>query len=280
MRFNMYTKMYVTDCKYEMRIAFCAGKRKVRTVKDKTIDDDGVIESNDKSIADSVRRARRMIVDYAMCNDFDIFGTITLSDEKVDILDVVGIKDRLLKLLDNYRQTVAPDFEYILVPEYGELNGRLHFHFVARNFAKGDIIRNEHHYLDIPFISERFGFVSIKRITGKRLDRVRIAKYCSKYISKDCIQICKQRYYVSKTLAKPEKFECSCSDCMTVNEWLCFNDMEPYYNDKFGKAFALPVQIYEKMMDFCKVSPVIKPFLTLLPDDFPCPFDVGVQLCV
>ena len=77
-------------------------------------------------------RARRKIFDYCICNEFDIFITLTLDRDKIDRGDYSAVIKKLNTFLSN--RVARRGLKYIGVPEYHK-NGGLHFHFAATSNA-------------------------------------------------------------------------------------------------------------------------------------------------
>lgn len=80
----------------------------------------------------SRRRARRKIFDYCICNDFDLFVTLTLDKNLIDRNDYGAVIKKLTTFLDN--RVRRKGLKYIGVPEYHK-NGGLHFHFAMTSQA-------------------------------------------------------------------------------------------------------------------------------------------------
>ena len=80
----------------------------------------------------SRRRARRKIFDYCICNDFDLFVTLTLDKSLIDRNDYSAVIKKLNTFLDN--RVRRKGLRYIGVPEYHK-NGGLHFHFAMTSNA-------------------------------------------------------------------------------------------------------------------------------------------------
>lgn len=80
----------------------------------------------------SRRRARRKIFDYCICNDFDLFVTLTLDKSLIDRNDYGSVIKKLNTFLDN--RVRRKGLKYIGVPEYHR-NGGLHFHFAMTSNA-------------------------------------------------------------------------------------------------------------------------------------------------
>lgn len=85
----------------------------------------------------SRRRARRKIFDYIICNDFDMFVTLTLDAKLIDRNDYGAIIKRLNTWLGN--RVKRKGIRYIGVPEYHK-NGGLHFHFAVNGADKFKLV--------------------------------------------------------------------------------------------------------------------------------------------
>lgn len=80
----------------------------------------------------SRRRARRKIFDLCICNDFDLFITLTLDKQLIDRSDYSSVIKKLDSFLGN--RVKRKGLCYVGVPEYHK-NGGLHFHFAATSAA-------------------------------------------------------------------------------------------------------------------------------------------------
>lgn len=85
----------------------------------------------------SRRRARRKIFDYIICNDFDMFVTLTLDPKEIDRNDYGAVIKRLNTWLGN--RVRRKGIRYIGVPEYHK-NGGLHFHFAVNGADKFKLV--------------------------------------------------------------------------------------------------------------------------------------------
>ena len=80
----------------------------------------------------SLRRARRKIFDYSICNPFDCFVTLTLDKTLIDRGDYSVVIKRLSTYLDN--RVRRQGLIYLGVPELHQ-NGGIHFHFLMNSSA-------------------------------------------------------------------------------------------------------------------------------------------------
>ncbi|MBE5739788.1 MAG: hypothetical protein E7349_02905 [Clostridiales bacterium] len=290
MVFGFDTCYSVVDCRKEYRINFF-NKRyynntpeiKVnRSVKMIDADEDGNVVFNSESQRIALRRAKRNVVDLSLCNDFDYFGTITLGDEKVgDLINYPQrMKDKITKAFNHYKERRASEFQYILVPEYGSKTHRLHFHFIVRCLNKDDLFINKNGKLDWRLSSDRFGFTQITEIKNTKSDRVRVAKYCAKYVSKDSLKICNHRYFASKDLKRPQRSVFDDDDeAMLVCEWLEAQGISSYCDMEYAKCFSIPAHVFCDLMEYLeRVRRSKLPYLIPMPDNIISPWDWNFKL--
>jgi len=169
---------------------------------------------NEKSII----RAKNLIMEYSQNNDFNFFVTFTFDKRKVKT-DNEFIKNKILKSLDNFKQSVDKEFKYLLIPELHK-NGQIHFHGLfylsdlgQKNMTKlftdektkHDVYR--HDYFFIKYGANRF--IKIEDNDIETIEK--ISFYVSKYISKDLLKqkdrhgfSYKHLYYCSNGLKRNE----------------------------------------------------------------------------
>ena len=180
---------------------------------------------------ESAMRSKKTIRDYALCNDWDYFYTITLDKKNVkDRTSVETNLNKLLKFFDNFKQRKGKDLKYIIVIEHHkklEKNGKhaIHFHGLIKlseNFKKNNPLNfpvkvdgsfklksyidkydNKIFYTESPLIRKSFGMNTFTAIYNSHEF---LSYYISKYITKmDLTELeTKQRFYKSQLLNKPE----------------------------------------------------------------------------
>lgn len=157
------------------------------------------------SVMVSANRSKNSVYTYARCEFWEWFVTFTINSEKKDRYDYSECSKAVRDWLDNQKQRFAPELKYLVVPEMHK-DGAWHFHALLCNCGdikfvysghkdkKGNLIFN----LD----SYRLGFTTATRVK----DYHKVAKYIGKYITKSLCELTKgkQRYYVSKSINKPE----------------------------------------------------------------------------
>lgn len=171
---------------------------------------------SDDRLSESVSRSKRMIFEYAFCNHFDYFFTGTLDASKYDRYDLNTFHSDLTVWIRNLNRNHNCNIEYIFVPELHK-DGAFHIHGLIagipdkmlKKFVIGDTMgkkiadkvkKNQDVYNWIPY-QEKFGFCSLEDVVSLE----RIAKYITKYITKDLITAVekgKQSFWHSKGLEK------------------------------------------------------------------------------
>lgn len=164
---------------------------------------------NDRKLINNISRARSMVLQYALCNQWQWFITTTLDGNKYDRYDLDTFRKDLAQFVRDKRKKYGSDIQYLLIPETHQ-DGAWHMHGLINGIPDDAIsafipgvhpqklinggFKNWREY------EKRFGFVSMGEIN----DPVATAIYASKYINKD---LCSRMsdlgahlYYASKGL--------------------------------------------------------------------------------
>lgn len=251
-------------------------------------DADGVLIKNPLQEERNLRRARVAVVDYALSNHFQYFGTITLNSEWHDVTNVSECLSKVLSSFNSYQKRYNKDFQYIIVGEFGKKNGRLHFHFLINNINKEDLFINEKGWLDWHYTTDRFGHTQITRIGKTRADHEHVALYCSKYITKQNMRISSHRYFASKTLKKPEiTREYDPMFTAFVADWIQENCFAPYVDNRMCTCFSVPLRVYTDLMQAVEewrqqqiIDENRRVLLFRVPDSVRNPFEVEQLSCL
>ena len=196
-------------------------------------------ETTTGRLPENLIRARRNVRDLILCNPFEFFCTFTFNAEKIDRYDFPRCKKRLSQLFNDYKKRYAPNFRYLVVPEFHK-DGAVHFHGVVRGIRPEDLTvpetiwkrdkktdnlekaPNTRKYVDWSYYSKKLGFFSCSRIRNPE----KCAWYVSKYITKDLVDLPLggNLYLASKGLSRPELI----FDCDDVPM-----TFQPEYQDEF-----------------------------------------------
>lgn len=165
--------------------------------------------SNETNEERSVRKTRRSIKDYVLCNPFEHFATFTFAKDRQDLS---RCKSKMSNWISGQRKTHGK-FSYLIVPELHKDGESLHFHALLGGF-KGKVARSLNADGSEKSIKGRaayhlpgyrLGFSDVKIVDKEDNTSTRVASYIQKYITKDMpIFPGKKRYWCSRGLAKPK----------------------------------------------------------------------------
>lgn len=170
----------------------------------------------------SIRRARDKIYEYASCNDFDYFVTLTLDNQKTDFrTDLKKVYKTISQWFRDYKKK-NKGFCYVIIPEEHKEEG-WHFHGLVRGIPKSDLtdfkeiektkplpyyivnkIKKGQELYNWDSWSKRWGLNDIEPIGNKEAVEKYITKYCSKELGASVKEANAQMYYVSKGLKTAE----------------------------------------------------------------------------
>lgn len=200
---------------------------------------------HEEKLDNNLSRTRRTVRDLCLCNPFDYFCTFTFNAEKIDRYNFDVCSKRLSELFKNYRNRYAPDFRYLIIPEFHR-DGAVHFHGMIRGIRPQDftvpeliwkrdpvtdqrlLVPNTKKYVDWAYYSKKLGFFSCSSIRSQE----RCSSYITKYITKDLASLPKgQRCFMaSKGLHKPD---------LVFDEDQIPYQFDPEYSDEFVKMAYL-----------------------------------------
>lgn len=157
----------------------------------------------------SIRRTKKRVRDYILCNDFAIFATFTFRDNRYDIEEK---RQQMSNWLKN-QQKRNSSFKYIAIPER-HADGALHFHILLTDYpGKIDEAINpktgkkvsKYGQVVYYFPEYTLGFSNFRLINPSTEDHIKVATYVSKYITKDMPNFKgKKRYFCSQGLINPK----------------------------------------------------------------------------
>lgn len=172
---------------------------------------------NSHKLACNIIRAKNTVIEYALCNNWDYFVTLTLNKENYDRYDLNTFKSDLSTFLNNYNRN-GRSVKYLLIPEMHK-DGAWHMHGLLSGIAPKDLYKNKNGYLSWKQYDKKFGFISLSPIR----DIAKCASYVSKYISKDLQDSIKELnahlYYASKGLKRAERLYQGHATLLTEYDW-------------------------------------------------------------
>ena len=146
-------------------------------------------------------RAVQRVYDYAKCNDFNWFVTLTVSADKCNRYDYGACKD----VLGAYRKYLCRiGCSYIFVPEMHK-DGAWHFHgLVSKELPVSPAYKKDGYMIHDVYWANNYdiGFSTATKINDSKRTATYIAKYLTKEMSvpKGC-----KRYWCSNGLKKPKE---------------------------------------------------------------------------
>lgn len=170
-------------------------------------------KGRDRKLDAAVSRARKNVLELALCNPWDWFGTFTLDKEKYNRYDLEKFHKDFTQWIRDQRKKTGKAIRFLLVPELHE-DGAWHMHGLMYNLP--DLVsfrdlRAQHGWripdelVDGDFscwvdFHKKFGFCSL----GALRDPVAVSHYIAKYVTKSLddfgVDVGKHLYYCSRGL--------------------------------------------------------------------------------
>lgn len=174
-------------------------------------------KSYEEKLPASISRAKRVILELALCNPWDYFVTLTISSDS-DRTNLRQWLETFLQWLRDQRKK-GQELAYVLIPERHE-DGSWHAHGLLYGVRPEDVesfysmrkrgvkvptkLVKGGYYNWTPY-GEKFGYVSL----GKIKNPVACAFYCTKYVTKDNSRLVNDvgwhLYRASRGLLRPEQ---------------------------------------------------------------------------
>lgn len=169
--------------------------------------------SYDEKLDCSVSRSRGKIYEYAYCNDWDWFVTMTLDPKKYDRYDLDTWHKDLTKWLNNYKRKIGNKIDFLLIPEKHN-NGAWHIHgllaglpeSVLSPFPEGTPLYGSE-YLNWQDYSKKFGYCSVGAVKSHEAVCGYVTKYATKDLSRLVSVVGAPMYYVSRGLNISEEYK-------------------------------------------------------------------------
>lgn len=179
---------------------------------------DEEIKENETKMENAFSRARSMIKQYGLCNDWDYFVTLTLDSKKYNRYELGKFKKDLSQFIRDMRKKYGSDdgkrLSFVFVPETHK-DGAWHMHGLLYGLpasAVSNFVRGVHpdYLVDNGFLNwqdyaNKFGFISL----GIIRDQISTVLYTTKYINKDIKALSELKgehlYMASRPLKTAEK---------------------------------------------------------------------------
>ena len=151
-------------------------------------------------------RARKKVFEYAICNEFQYFITLTFNKNKIDRGNLENLILQIRKKMKNYKKQFG-NFNYIMIPELHSDRKNFHFHGLIYGIPEKHL--NKHSKMpdgriryNWSYWEKHFGFTALIELDD---NKEKVSSYITKYMTKDQISLFGQdRYLVSRQLKKPQ----------------------------------------------------------------------------
>lgn len=154
----------------------------------------------------SIKQTKNRIYDIARANEWEWFITLTFDRKKKDSSDYDEVTKSLQNFLENIRKRQCPNIKYLIVPELHADGKHYHFHGLLANcnnlcFTYSGHCDKKSNKPIYNIAKWTCGFSTATQIE----DSSRASSYITKYITKECCIILKnkKRYYASHNVNKP-----------------------------------------------------------------------------
>jgi hypothetical protein len=249
-------------------------------------------DENEAKLENSFSRARSMIKQYGLCNDWDYFVTLTLDPKKYNRYELKKFKTDLIRfacdIRKKYKKLDNRRLSYVFVPE-NHKDGAWHMHGLLYGLpqsAVSDFVRGVHPdylvdngFFNWPDYADKFGFVSL----GIIRDKIGTVLYTTKYIDKNIKALSDMKgdhlYMASRPLKTAEKAADVYGNYPELDGMLT-ND---YKFCKTGMVFdgdwTFPMR-YDDNSSLIPLEDIDKPVKPLVPEFRPETIDPSVQMNV
>lgn len=206
---NEYGEYYYIIKKYRDKYKLCLLIFDPRADKLKR----GDFQTYDEKLKASLFRSRQKIFEYAYCNDWEYFVTMTLDKEKFDRYNLPKWHKSVTRWLYDYRRKTGQKIDFLLIPEQHK-DGAWHIHGLLKGlpldrlseFPKGTPLYGSKN-LNWKDYAKKYGFCSVSAVENSEA----VSKYITKYITKDMAALNRELgahlYYVSRGLNAAETMD-------------------------------------------------------------------------
>ena len=182
---------------------------------------------NEEKLDNSISRSKNKIYEYAICNNFEYFVTLTLDKEKMDRSNIGEYIKKLGQYIRDIKKSTGQKIEYVLIPEKHADGENWHMHGLMKGLQdlrrydvsenipqkmKDKIIKYREENLNLYEwlgYSKKFGFNCIEPIRDKEACSRYITKYINKNLDTDMgiTEKNKKKYYASRGLKKAKNIK-------------------------------------------------------------------------
>lgn len=161
---------------------------------------------NGEKLEESIIRTRSKIFELAICNEWELFVTLTLNKCKYDRMNLKRYRVDLAQFIRNYNRKHGINVRYLLIPEMHK-DKAWHMHGFIMGLPFEHLKKNENGYMDWFAYREKFGYISIDKIRNREAAACYIRKYISKNLG-DCVkEVGAHMYYCSRGLKRAKEIK-------------------------------------------------------------------------
>lgn len=227
------------------------------------------IDGKTQKLSNNLSRARSKIYEYACCNDWDYFITVTINKDKFDRYDLENFRRCFVMWLHNNYNKKGQKIRWLFIPEKHK-DGSWHMHGLINGLTDIDLqeftsdmflpykildrLKQGVKVYNWTAYSNKFGYCTLEPI--KNIDAV--CKYITKYICKDLSEsvqeVGKHLYYCSRGLNKSELVQSGSLSENTVL-WDFKNDyvyIKSYPKDMYSESDIMSLFNYSQKAEFCE----------------------------
>lgn len=166
----------------------------------------------DHKLDNNLARARTAVREYALCNPWTHFVTLTIDPKKYAATDLREYMVQLTQWFRHQRKRgSSPDLSYLLVPEKHQ-SGQWHLHGLMRGISAAPQLpgtprtvglKSDGSYYDCwPEYSARYGYSTVEEVKDPVAAAFYITKYITKTMGQDVAELGLHTYYHSRGLLK------------------------------------------------------------------------------
>ena len=217
----------------------------------------------DKKLESSLSRARRVLLELALCNPWDYFCTFTISKDKHDRSDLAAWYKKFSQWLRDQRKK-GLEISYVFVPErhkdgawhcHGFMRGNMELVSFAQERSEGRVLPDKLvkcDFLDWPAYRDKFGFCSFGLVKNPVAAGFYITKYLTKDLDRSVSSLGGKMYYASQGLNRAEKHgeifgNCGALDKYLVNHYDFCDTGMTHTQDRLDWSFGLEYMDFQPL---------------------------------
>lgn len=195
----------------------------------------------------SLNQTKNRIYKIARSNMWEWFITITFDRNKTDSSEYDIVVNRLQIFLENLKKRSCPDLKYLIVPELHADGEHYHFHGLLSNcdglkfrYSGKNDRKSGKPIFNIT--NWKWGFSTATKVE----DTNRVSSYITKYITKENVNILKEkrRFYASRNIEKPQE------DFIVADE----DGFQQLYSDRITYCKSIEVKEAHQQISYYEVS--------------------------